>query len=88
MNSTKFFKCDITIESEVQEMFKTVKVKFGRLDVLFNNAGIAASGGRFDEIPMEADRTMIDVNLLGAWCVIKYGQQIIIIIVVIQMTQT
>ena len=57
MNSTKFFKCDITIESEVQEMFKTVKVKFGRLDVLFNNAGIAASGGRFDEIPMEAVRT-------------------------------
>merc|ERR1712130_99282 len=71
-NST-FIKCDITIVSEVEEMFKTVKSKFGRLDVLFNNAGFAASGGRLHNIPMESVRTMMEVNLLGAWHVLKYG---------------
>ena len=64
-------------------MFKTVKAKFGRLDVLFNNAGIAAPGGRLHDIPMESVRTMMEVNLFGAWHVLKYDVKLMKIMIII-----
>lgn len=37
----------------------------GRLDILVNNAGVL-SAGRFEDVPLEAQRRMIDINLYGA----------------------
>jgi len=51
--------------ADVQGLFARTKERFGRLDVLFNNAGIAAQGVPLEEIPIEAWRAVVDTNLSG-----------------------
>lgn len=63
-------KCDISNESDVIKMTDVVFSKYGRLDVLVNNAGIC-----FDTLLEEKDiatfRRVIDVNLTGTFIVCK-----------------
>ena len=40
-SKSTFIKCDVTDAKQVEDMIEQIKTKFGRLDVLFNNAGIA-----------------------------------------------
>ncbi|MGW6633887.1 SDR family oxidoreductase [Streptomyces cyaneofuscatus] len=59
---------DVTDEDEVGALFAAVRERFGRLDLLFNNAGTFGPGG----VPLEdlaaADwRAVVDVNLTGAF---------------------
>jgi NAD(P)-dependent dehydrogenase (short-subunit alcohol dehydrogenase family) len=51
--------------ADVRALFARTKERFGRLDVLFNNAGIAAQGVPLEEIPIEAWRAVVDTNLSG-----------------------
>ncbi len=57
---------DVTIESEVANLFQQVGEAFGRLDVLVNNAGVSVSAPP-DELSLEAWRKVLDVNLTGAF---------------------
>lgn len=57
--------CDVTDEGAVQKSFAEAADHFGSIDVLFNNAGIFPPGARFDEIPLEAWKASVDVNLTG-----------------------
>lgn len=45
--------------------------KFGRLDVIINNAGIIGNEGKLCDIPIEAYHRVIGVNLHGAWYTLK-----------------
>ena len=69
-----FVKVDVSKAEDVQRMIKTAVDTYGRLDILFNNAGINAhTQGRPDQEPEESwDRT-IDVNLKGVFLGIKYA---------------
>lgn len=57
---------DVSRPEDVEALFAAVKDRFGRLDFLFNNAGISA-GGRLEDISVEAWRKVVDVNLTGAF---------------------
>jgi NAD(P)-dependent dehydrogenase (short-subunit alcohol dehydrogenase family) len=59
--------CDVTKPADVQNLFAQTKQKFGRLDLLFNNAGINAPGVPLEELPIERWRDVIDTNLTGAF---------------------
>jgi NAD(P)-dependent dehydrogenase (short-subunit alcohol dehydrogenase family) len=59
--------CDVTDPQQVRALFDRVQAEFGRLDLLFNNAGIAAPGVPMDELPYEQWRAVVDVNLTGAF---------------------
>ena len=44
--------CDVTDPGQVEAAFGTLRAEWGRLDVLFNNAGISAKAAPIDEIPV------------------------------------
>ena len=58
---------DVSDERSVDALFRTVVARFGRVDVLFNNAGTAAPAVPFDELTSEAWHAVIAVNLTGAF---------------------
>lgn len=58
---------DVSDEASVAALFKVVKDRFGRIDVLFNNAGMGAQAVPLDELPVEKWRQVVDVNLTGSF---------------------
>jgi len=58
---------DVTNAASVQTLFEATKHAFGRLDVLFNNAGISAPGALLEDVTPEAWQAVVDVNLTGAF---------------------
>ncbi len=59
--------CDVSIEAEVQQAFATTAQHYGRLDLLFNNAGGGLGAKLPDDITGDEWRAVIDVNLNGAF---------------------
>ncbi|WP_312161225.1 SDR family oxidoreductase [Phenylobacterium sp.] len=57
---------DIADEAQVEALFAATRERFGRLDLLFNNAG-AGAGGRLEDLSLDAWRKVVDVNLTGAF---------------------
>jgi NAD(P)-dependent dehydrogenase (short-subunit alcohol dehydrogenase family) len=58
---------DVGNPDSVRALFAEVRRIFGRLDVLFNNAGVSAPGVPFEEISFEQWSAVINVNLTGAF---------------------
>ena len=58
---------DVTHETAVAELFARVRDSYGRVDLLFNNAGIFVPGFEIDEVTLEQWKAMVDVNLTGAF---------------------
>jgi NAD(P)-dependent dehydrogenase (short-subunit alcohol dehydrogenase family) len=58
---------DVTQPASVEALFAEIKARFGRLDLLFNNAGIATAPVALDELSVEDWRATIDTNLTGAF---------------------
>ena len=59
---------DVTDEAAVKAMVDTTVSQYGRLDVVFNNAGTSGAGP-IDELPLESWRRVIDTNLTGVFLV-------------------
>ncbi len=58
---------DLTQPESVRAMFDAVSSRFGRLDLLFNNAGISAPAAPLEDLGVDQIRSVIDTNLLGAF---------------------
>jgi NAD(P)-dependent dehydrogenase (short-subunit alcohol dehydrogenase family) len=56
---------DVAKQDSVRALFAAVKQKWGRIDVLFNNAGVNAPGVSFEEMPLEKWQYVVDINLTG-----------------------
>ncbi|WP_428380198.1 SDR family oxidoreductase [Nevskia ramosa] len=56
--------CDVTDEASLQAAADWLQAKWGGVDLVFNNAGVADAGG-IDEMPIADWQWMIDINLLG-----------------------
>ena len=59
--------CDVGDPHAVKALFAAISDDFGRLDLLFNNAGAGAPAVPIDELTFEQWRTVVDVNLTGAF---------------------
>jgi NAD(P)-dependent dehydrogenase (short-subunit alcohol dehydrogenase family) len=59
--------CDIGDPAAVGALFEAVEASFGRLDLLFNNAGVSAPGVPMEELTYEQWKTVVDANLTGAF---------------------
>ena len=56
---------DVANPESVRALFAKTKETYGRLDVLFNNAGIGAPGINLEELTFEQWKNVVDVNLTG-----------------------
>jgi SDR family mycofactocin-dependent oxidoreductase len=64
------FTGDVRDDEAVTRAVDSTVTQFGRIDILFNNAGICAYG-LAHELTEEAWDTMLDINLKGAWLVAR-----------------
>ena len=58
---------DVSRPDSVNALFARIGEEFGRLDVLFNNAGLNAPGIPIEDMPYETWKALVDVNLTGAF---------------------
>ena len=62
------YEMDVSDPAQVRALFDATAAKFGRLDVLFNNAGVGAPFSvNLEDLTFEQWRTVIDINLTGAF---------------------
>lgn len=69
-----FVACDLTDEDAVRDMYDTIAAKYGKIDILFNNAGIALSD---DQSVLDTElavwNKVVEVNLTSVFLCCKYG---------------
>jgi len=58
---------DVSNPASVAALFAEVKAKFGRLDVLFNNAGVGAPPVGLEDLTFEQWKNVVDINLTGVF---------------------
>ncbi len=58
---------DVSDPESVRALFAKTRNAFGRLDLLFNNAGIGAPGVPLEELSVEQWKSVVDINLTGAF---------------------
>ena len=66
---------DVTDPDSVARLFARVAERFGRLDLLFNNAGIGAPAVDLDELSVEKLRAVLDTNLLGPFLCTQHAMR-------------
>lgn len=62
---------DVSKPESVTNLFAKTREKFGRLDLLFNNAGMGAPPVPMDELPYEKWKEVVDVNLNGMFLCVQ-----------------
>jgi NAD(P)-dependent dehydrogenase (short-subunit alcohol dehydrogenase family) len=68
----EFWHLDVRIESEVKAVFQAVTERFGRIDVLVNNAGISGANRPMHEITEEEWDGLMAVNVKGVFFCTKH----------------
>jgi NAD(P)-dependent dehydrogenase (short-subunit alcohol dehydrogenase family) len=58
---------DVSDEDSVRNLFDVTTARHGRVDLLFNNAGMGGPPRELDEIPLNEWQAVVNVNLTGAF---------------------
>jgi NAD(P)-dependent dehydrogenase (short-subunit alcohol dehydrogenase family) len=66
-SATLVVPTDVSDPASVKALFDGAREKFGRLDLLFNNAGVGARPLPLEDLPFEQWKKVIDINLNGAF---------------------
>lgn len=66
-------RADVSVETDVQNMIAVAEQEFGRVDVLFNNAGFGGPRKPLHEQDVATWDSVVDVNLKGVFLGMKYG---------------
>src|SRR5947209_20110219 len=56
---------DVSDPASIRDLFAKTKESYGRLDLLFNNAGIGAPAVPLEDLPFETWKKVVDTNLTG-----------------------
>ncbi|MBC8006815.1 MAG: SDR family oxidoreductase [Prolixibacteraceae bacterium] len=62
---------DVANPDSVKALFAKTKQTFGRLDVIFNNAGVSAPGVPLEDLTFEQWKNVVDINLTGMFLCIQ-----------------
>ena len=66
-NGAVALTCDVTAPASVAALFAEVDARFGRLDLLFNNAGVSAPPTGLEDVAFDDWRAVLETNLTGAF---------------------
>lgn len=69
-----FVKCDVSKEEDVANLIDLTVERYGKIDILFNNAGIMLPSMEVERMPIEDWRETFDVNITGMFMVTKYAK--------------
>lgn len=72
----RFVHCDVTSEPDVANVVDTAVSAFGRLDCMFNNAGIIGAHGPIDEIPLDEYEFTMAVLLRSVFLGMKHAARV------------
>jgi NAD(P)-dependent dehydrogenase (short-subunit alcohol dehydrogenase family) len=73
---SRYLHCDVTSELDVASAVDTAVREFGRLDCMFNNAGIIGTHGGIDEIPLEEYEFTMAVLLRSVFLGLKHAARV------------
>jgi NAD(P)-dependent dehydrogenase (short-subunit alcohol dehydrogenase family) len=62
---------DVADPGSVRALFEAVRDRYGRLDLLFNNAGVGAPGVPLEELTFEQWKAVVDINLTGSFLCVQ-----------------
>ena len=67
------YNVDVTDEAQVEQLIQDTVAKYGRLDVMVNNSGIAGEPQIFGQTSKDNMRNMVEVNLMGVYYGMRYA---------------
>ncbi|XP_076898232.1 short chain aldehyde dehydrogenase 1-like [Bidens hawaiensis] len=74
-----YIHCDVSKDSDVKNLVDTTVSKYGKLDIMFNNAGISGdSNGTILNSSVENFKRVLDVNVLGSFLGAKHAARVMI----------
>jgi len=62
---------DVADAGSVRALFDAVRARYGRLDLLFNNAGVGAPGIPLEDLTVEQWQAVVDINLTGSFVCVQ-----------------
>ncbi|RZC81521.1 hypothetical protein C5167_044107 [Papaver somniferum] len=74
-----YIRCDVTKEADIENLVNSTIEKYGKLDIMYNNAGIAGeSSMSAADTNFEDFKSVIDVNVLGSFLGAKHAARVMI----------
>ncbi len=78
LTKVKGYICDVSDYAQVESTVETIRQDFSRIDMLFNNAGIQGAFAPIHTYPVEDFHTVITVNLIGAFHVLRAVSEVMV----------
>ena len=72
-DNVEIFSLDVSKPDDVEKFYKNIESTYGRLDVLFNNAGVGIPAKTMDQISFDEWKYVVDINLNGMFLCAKYA---------------
>ena len=72
-DNVEIFSLDVSKPDDVEKFYKNIESRYGRLDVLFNNAGVGIPAKTMDQISFDEWKYVVDINLNGMFLCAKYA---------------